>query len=159
MQTSDPIVASAREEGLVVKDLGDEILVYDAERDRAHCLNRTVALVWKHCDGKHSVADISQLMQVELQAPVQPNVVWYALKQLDKHHLLQGSVTLPEEMDGLTRREFVRKVGIAAAVAVPIIISIAVPTPARAASCLAAGSVCSSSAQCCSGNCSSFVCA
>ncbi len=36
-----------RKDGLVVKELGNETLVYDLERDEAHCLNQTAALVWK----------------------------------------------------------------------------------------------------------------
>ena len=38
----------ARTEGLVVTELPDELLVYDLERHRAHCLNPTAALVFKH---------------------------------------------------------------------------------------------------------------
>jgi hypothetical protein len=29
----------ARKEGLVIQELPDEVLVYDLDRDRAHCLN------------------------------------------------------------------------------------------------------------------------
>jgi hypothetical protein len=41
----------ARTEGLTVRELAEETLVYDKERHKAHCLNRTAACVWKHCDG------------------------------------------------------------------------------------------------------------
>jgi len=37
----------ARKDGLVIKELVNETLVYDLERDEAHCLNQTAALVWK----------------------------------------------------------------------------------------------------------------
>ena len=54
------IFPHARSEGLVITDLDDEILIYDKERDKAHCLNQTAALVWKYSDGKRSVAEIAQ---------------------------------------------------------------------------------------------------
>jgi hypothetical protein len=43
----------ARAENLTVRVLGDETLVYDQERHKAHCLNATAALVWRHCNGKN----------------------------------------------------------------------------------------------------------
>jgi hypothetical protein len=153
MYKSNQIVPRAREEGLIVTDFKDEILVYDTQVDKTHCLNQTAALAWRNCDGTRTVADIAQRMQAELNAPVETEMVWYALKQLDRNHLLQERVTLPAEMVTLSRRDFLKKVGAAAAVAAPIILSITVPTPAQAASCLPAGSVCTSNAQCCSGLC------
>ncbi|MBV9278705.1 MAG: hypothetical protein JOZ41_01360, partial [Chloroflexi bacterium] len=42
----------ARKNGLIVRELEDEVLVYDLERHRAHCLNRAAGLVWKHADGE-----------------------------------------------------------------------------------------------------------
>ena len=49
----------ARKQGLVIQDLPDEVLVYDLDRDRAHCLNTTAAFVWQHCDGKSTVGEIA----------------------------------------------------------------------------------------------------
>ena len=159
MNMSKQIGPLARDEGLIVKNLDDEMLVYDEEREKAHCLNQTAALVWKNCDGNRSVAEIARQMQAELNAPVETNVVWYALKQLDKYHLLQDSVTLPDELVAMTRREFVKKIGVAAAVALPVILSIALPTPAQAISCLPTGAPCQTGGQCCSGFCNGNVCA
>src|SRR6266571_4556339 len=34
----------ARKEGLVVKEVSGEVLLYDLDRDKAHCLNQTAAL-------------------------------------------------------------------------------------------------------------------
>ena len=55
MKTREQSVPRARKEGLVVQDMPDELLVYDVDRHKAHCLNQTAALVWKRCDGKTSV--------------------------------------------------------------------------------------------------------
>jgi hypothetical protein len=42
----------ARSEGLVIRELPEETLVYDLKRHRAHCLNPTAARVWSYCDGQ-----------------------------------------------------------------------------------------------------------
>ena len=55
-----------RTEGLIVRELPDELLVYDLERHRAHCLNPTAALVFKHCNGRRSVAQIARILRREL---------------------------------------------------------------------------------------------
>ena len=71
----------ARTEGLVVRELPDELLVYDLERHRAHCLNPTAALVFKHCDGRRSVAQIARILRRELDvdAPADESLVWLSL--------------------------------------------------------------------------------
>ena len=64
-----PMKPQVRKDGLVVKELPEEMLVYDLERHRAHCLNQTAALVWKHCDGQTSAKEIATLLKKELKAP------------------------------------------------------------------------------------------
>ena len=48
----------ARQHGLVIQEMPDEVLVYDLDTNKAHCLNRSAALVWRSCDGNNTVADI-----------------------------------------------------------------------------------------------------
>jgi hypothetical protein len=144
----------ARTEGLVVHELPDEMLVYDRDRDKAHCLNQTAALVWKYCDGKTTVSNMAEQLGRDLRAErVEENVIWYALDQLGKDNLLDEAVTPPAILLGMSRREMVRVLGVAAAVAVPLVTSIIAPTPAQAATCLTPGTGCGTSAQCCSGLC------
>ena len=45
-------VPVARKQGLVVQEMPDEVLIYDLDTNKAHCLNQTAAFVWKSCDGK-----------------------------------------------------------------------------------------------------------
>src|SRR5436309_937047 len=80
---------SARSGQLVVRELPDETLVYDLERHQAHCLNSTSAFVWKYCDGKTTVVEMTRLLSRELAAPVDDDVVWLALGQLRRLHLLE----------------------------------------------------------------------
>jgi hypothetical protein len=153
-------VPRARTEGLVIQELPDEVLVYDRDRDEAHCLNQTAALVWKYCDGETTVTNIAKRLENELNTErVDEKIVWYALDQLSKDHLLEENVVPPALLGGMSRREMVRVLGVAAVVAVPLVTSIVAPTPAQAATCLPSGSACTASAQCCSGVCNAGVCA
>lgn len=149
----------ARKQSLVVKQMSGEVLVYDLDRDKAHCLNETAALVWKLCDGKNDPATIAKLMEKELQAPIDEKIVWYALSELGKDHLLDQQPEAPPQVSGMNRREMIRTLGVAAVVAVPVVTSIVAPTPAQAATCVPSGGSCTGPAQCCSGICNAGTCA
>lgn len=143
----------ARTERIIVKEVQDEVLVYDMDRDRAHCLNLSAAAVWKKCDGRNTPAQIANSLRAESQANVNEDFVWLALDQLARDHLLEEPLEWPAAIPRLTRREAVRRIGIGAAIAIPLVTSILAPTPAQAATCLAKGLSCSSPIQCCSGTC------
>jgi hypothetical protein len=140
----------ARKEGLVIQELPEEVLVYDLDRDRAHCLNETAAFVWQRCDGRTSAGEIARSLGQKVNAPVDEKVVWFAIDQLGRNHLMTTPVP-PQLVAGLNRREMVRALGLAAAVAVPVVASIVAPTPAQAATCAANGQSCASGQICCAG--------
>ena len=139
-----------RADGLVIHDLPDEVLVYDRERDQAHCLNQTAALVWRACDGRLSPARIAQQLTAQLDQTVSEDVVLLALAILDQFHLLEPAPAFQATLPALSRRQMVRTLGVAAAVALPVITSIVAPTPAQAATCIAPGQPCSPTVLCCS---------
>jgi len=146
----------ARKDGLIVQNLPDETLVYDLERDRAHCLNQTAAFVWRHCDGRANAKEIARALNHQTKQPVDEKLVWLAIDQLGRNHLLTETPALPPHVTGLNRREVMRALGLTAAVAIPVVASIIAPLPAQAATCLGAGVGCTSPAQCCSGICDGF---
>ncbi|SRR6266567_4739105 len=155
-----------RRHRLVVREFADELLVYDKERHEAHCLNRTAGLIWKYCDGRTSVAEISRRLALALrneEAAIDEQVVWYALKQLKRDHLLQDKLEIrkmPGSINyGVNRRQAIRALGITAVVALPLVMSMVAPTPAQAVSCLGPGASCTASAQCCNGVCNAGTCA
>lgn len=148
----------ARKDNLIVKEMPDEVLVYDLLRDKAHCLNRTAAMVWNYCDGGTSAASIAGRLNRELNVTVDERFVWLALNQLSKNNLLEDKIVPPTLMAGIDRRQMIRALGVAAVVSVPIVTSILAPTAAQAASCLPTGADCTSSAQCCSGICNNGAC-
>ena len=135
----------SRQKGLVVEELSNEVLVYDLERHKAHCLNETAAIVWRYCNGKTSIATIAERLKHELKASVDEDVVWLAIDQLRAARLLLDGTGRSHRNGGLTRREVIRKLGWAAAVGLPLVTSIVAPRAVEAVTCAI---VCSSDAQC-----------
>lgn len=152
MNKNNRYYPKARNSQLITKEVAGELIVYDRESDRVHCLNSTAAFVWSHCDGRTSVASMARLLEGEIKAPVEDAIVLYALEQLNKSRLLDDSYALFASKQGLSRRAVVR-MGVAAAVTIPFISSITTPTAAQTASCSPAGTPCTSDASCCSNSC------
>jgi len=131
-----------------------ELLVYDPQRHVGHCLNSTAAAVWKLCDGKSSPSQIAAALSQGLSARMDEPVILLALDQLAEAHLLVE----PQAWEvSVSRRAAIRRIGIAAAVVLPLVTSVVAPTPAQASSCLHGGSPCVTNGQCCSGLCAPVV--
>src|SRR4030095_1520036 len=108
--------------------------------------------IWRRCDGKTSVRCLAADLEKELSAPVDEAVIWLALKQFSKARLLD--IPIPNSPAvGISRRDLLRRAGVIATVALPVVTSIIAPKAAQAANCLASGQPCTASAQCCSGIC------
>lgn len=122
----------ARQEGLLHTPLNDELVIYDTDRNKAHSLNRVASLVWKHCDGQTEVGQIHQIVAQELQTPVDEQVVWLALQQLERNRLLEERVQAPINL--ISRREAARRFGKVAVVVLPIVTSMLIPSPVAAGS-------------------------
>src|ERR1700674_5326211 len=106
---STAVLPRARKDGLVIKELPNETLVYDLERDEAHCLNHTAALVWKRCDGRTTVAKMAGLLQAQLDESVDADVVWLAVKQLRRFHLVESYDEEAVAVPTVSRRNLVLK--------------------------------------------------
>lgn len=127
-------IPKARENDLVVQELKDEVLIYDLKINKAYCLNETSAAIWTLCDGRNSISDISRKLSNRLKQPVTDDLVYLALDQLKTDDLLSKSDELEIKFNGLSRREAIRKVGLASMIALPIIASLVAPTAAMAQS-------------------------
>jgi Coenzyme PQQ synthesis protein D (PqqD) len=139
----------ARREGLLVETLPDEVLVYDLDRKKAHCLNQTAALIWQHCDGRRDVSEIALALSHHLNSPIDEEVVWYGLKSLSKSRLLEGEVVRPSHVPNVSRRDLIRKIGFA--VSIPLVISVLAPEASAANSCV--GRVCQGNPTICGAGC------
>jgi hypothetical protein len=153
-------VPVARKEGLVIQEMPDEVLVYDLDTNKAHCLNQTAAFVWKSCDGRNSVADITKLVGADSGNHVPEDLVWLAIDQLSEKNLLAND--LKANFNGSTRREVIKKIGLAAVIGIPVVASLTAPTSVMAAvSCACTGTTnadCLPQPGCAQTACSGGVC-
>ena len=124
----------ARKERLVMRELPEELLVYDLDRHKASCLNRMALATWRRCDGQATVPEIAEALRGELGLTVDEPAVWLALERLSRAHLLEEPVVLPPWAEGYSRREWVASVGRASTVLVATVVSILSPMAASAAS-------------------------
>jgi hypothetical protein len=152
MAKSDRLSPKARKDRLVIKELANETLVYDERNHKAHCLNHTAALVWKLCDGRTSVATMTGLVEQQLNARISEETVCLAIRQLEESRLLDAVAAKSEWLPKSSRRELVRRLGIAA-IALPLITSIQAPVAAQAGSCRTNGQPCTGAGlgNCCPG--------
>jgi hypothetical protein len=118
-------------DSVVVSQVQDETVVYDLARHDAHCLNPTAALIWGYCDGETTVPEMTRRLGDHLGTRLDDQLVWRALNQLDKAHLLEERIQAPAAGSRLSRRELLRRSGLAAAM-LPIVVSLVVPTAAIA---------------------------
>lgn len=162
-------VPTARRDGLIVREVAGETLVYDLEREKAHCLNQTAALVWKHCNGRLTVAEIAAALALETQTEVDEQLVWLALSQMRRKHLLSKRSSFAFDRPRISRRDAMRRFGQTLVIALPLVTTIIAPVPAQAASCgncgvgptaecCINGCPCTTSMMCCSGLCAGNTC-
>ncbi|CAN5845537.1 hypothetical protein BH20ACI4_BH20ACI4_07230 [soil metagenome] len=129
----NPQTPTARKEGLVIQELSDEVLVYDLDSNKAHCLNQTAAFVWKACDGKNSIGAIVNDFEKQTGGKVSEDLVWLAIDQLNEKNLLTEG--MPRKFEGQNRRQVLKKIGLASVIALPIVASLTAPSAALAVAC------------------------
>lgn len=154
MQKTRQLIPAARRDDLVIQEVPGETLVYDLKSHRAHCLNQTAALVWRHCTGKQTAEEVARKLEMELGMPVSSEVVWLAVDRLEKLQLLDAPIIRAPGEARLSRRDVVRRLSITSAVVLlPLITSIRAPAAIQAASaCIPAGNFgCKADADCCAG--------
>jgi hypothetical protein len=161
------IVPPARSEGLLIRSLRGEILVYDVQTQATHCLDPAAAQVWHACDGRATVEDLVDRLGPDMPGAINVAWVWQTLQELDSHRLFEAPLPLPDDAAGLSRRKFLQTLG-KTAVALPIIITYIPPKPspvpipggrsAPFASCVPNGGPCNGNGNCCSHNCTGGIC-
>ena len=104
----------ARTDDLVIEEVEDEVLIYDATSNRAHCLGATAARVWRACDGNSDVSALSDALDLSVDVVNQALDELEALELLDNQglkvvHSTEGNGHATG--NGITRRQFGTKVG------------------------------------------------
>lgn len=116
MSTMAPL---ARQNGIAASTVGDEVVLYDAERQHYHSLNATATAIWGACDGRRDAARIAR----DLGLP--RDVVVLALTDLAELGLLEQ-----RDATRIERRALLARIGAAGAGAIvlPVIASISAPS-------------------------------
>jgi hypothetical protein len=135
---------------LLVERVADDLLVLDQKNAVGHCLNQAAAAVLEKCDGTRSEEDIRHAIETEVGSPVAPVIVTYALQELGLKRLLEprngesgerlessSSSSVAAPATRIRRRDLMKQMG-AAALLVPAVTTVLVPTPAMAQSAVAA---------------------
>lgn len=118
-----------RRNGLVVQEMPDEVLVYDLNTNKAHCLNESAATVFHACDGTNSISDI--VLSFERNGnKVTEDFVWLAIDGLNENGLLEAGTA--SRFAGQSRRDVLKKIGFASVIAIPVIASLVAPRNALA---------------------------
>jgi hypothetical protein len=121
----------AREDGLLVETVGEELLLYDQDSHTAHCLSPIAACVWRHCDGERDVTELAEL------AGTNETLIADALHELREKDLLHAEPAPRQSIvPGESRREAIGRVARygAAAAAGSMVVSATAATPAMASS-------------------------
>lgn len=126
-------VPIARKDGLVIQEMPDEVLIYDLDENKAFSLNPTAAEIWRSCDGNKTVAEIAAGLGGSRDSEEKEKVVWLALDQLKEKNLIANE--LSSRFAGMSRREVIRKVGLATAIALPVIAMLSFPATTLAVAC------------------------
>lgn len=115
-------------DGVVIEELGDELVIYVKATQTAHALSKDAAAVWRRCDGHSSTEDIAP------RAGLDRARVARALDEL-------AAAGLIEQPEGISRRALYKRAATlgAAAVSAPLIYSVAVRPASAAASSLVCG--------------------
>ena len=148
------IKPKARLKDIVVQNTETETLIYDLSKNKALCLNETSAIVWKLADGTKSVAEIKDAVEKRSNVSVDEEIINLALYQLRADGLLEENTT--DYLDGLSRRELIRKVGFAAVIALPTVSMVVAPNALAAQSLLPLQAACTANGECASGNCTTL---
>lgn len=143
----------SRKDDIVVQEADGEVLIYDLNDNKAFCLNETSALVWQMCDGNKSISEISEGVAKKMNQPANEDLIWLALEQLKNENLIANGEELPNNFEGLSRRQVIKKIGFGTMIALPIVTGLIAPIAVQAGSgTLASGSPCTASSQCSASN-------
>lgn len=157
-----------RSEGILCREVDDELLIHDATTNQTWCLDGAAATTLLACDGRTSTAGILARVREKAGHDFPEDAMWVALEELKQRNLLEPDSLPSSKFGGLSRRMMLQRLG-AAAVLAPVILGVtASPALAQSAAfcgCSAAsgqdardaGCSCQSNNDCC-GVCSGGIC-
>lgn len=116
---------SVRTADLIEQEADGELLIYDLLANKAYRLNETSKIVYRAC-GDKSFEDLRRDYNFT------EDLIYFSLNELSANKLIEDYQT--EHFAGLSRREVIKKVGLATMIALPVIAGLTAPKAAQAAS-------------------------
>jgi hypothetical protein len=116
----------ARTESLLEQNLEKETLIYDLTIDKAFNLNETLSVVYKACGQSLT------FYQLKRRSKFTDDFIYLALDELNRENLLAEDYQSPFAQT--SRREVIKKVGLATMFALPLITGLVAPKSTNAAS-------------------------
>ena len=127
-------MVARKRERLLVREVLDEMLVFNEDTSEANALNRPAAVVFELCDGETNIATMRTALDRAGLGPATDEAVWLALRDLDE----AGLIDLDDEPPAnTTRRHLLKMLGVGAAataVVLPVVETILAPPAAAAGS-------------------------
>ncbi len=142
-----------RTENLVVKELPNEVLIYDLENNKAFCLNETARFIMDECNGTSSIDEALESLNRKMKSKIDEDMIWMVIDQFKKSNFLQRDYVIPVQTSRLSRRKILQTAA-ALGIALPIVTSLIAPISAHAQSnCVGDQGVCSDQGDpvCCPG--------
>ena len=130
----------ARTTDIVVQTLGKELLIYDLNTHKAFNLNETSSIVYQACENSLNFEDLKRKHKFT------DDLIHFALDDLKANALIADYQS--NHFGNLSRREVIRRVGLATMIALPVIAGLTAPLAAHAQS---AANVCAAN-NCVDGN-------
>lgn len=125
------MLPKSRQKQLVVQESGNETLIYDLESDKAYYLNATAAAVWQLCDGESPISEVAAKATNLTGQQISTDIVELTLSKLAENQLLE--VESGFHTQRVSRREILRRAGLATMAALPVVASLAAPKTVMAA--------------------------
>ena len=133
MASSDARIAQVKGPHLIVESLRDELVVFDRRTNKAHLLDARAAAIWRAAENGCSMDDVAGVVEGKT-IEEKRTVAQLGVSDLERAGLLMS------DLPAMPRRGLLKTLGTAAIV--PMVISILAPSPAAAASNVAAGAPC-----------------
>ncbi len=111
---------------MLTQQLGKELLLYDLKTNKAYSLNETAAIIYLACEGETSFEEL------KAQTDFSDDLIFLALEDLRKENLIDKNYQ--SNLEGVSRREVIKRIGLTTITALPLISSLIAPTVANARS-------------------------
>lgn len=122
-----------RTRNIVVKELPDELLIYDLDKNKAFCLNKTARLIMDECDGVSTIEEAVKSLNRKLKTNISEEMIWMVIEQLKKADFIEQDYQVPIETTRVTRRKILQSAA-ALGIALPMITTLVAPMAVNAQS-------------------------